>query len=82
MQWGGTRKELGSSVLHVTSAGALGGIPDKAHANVVHGRTSLERAIGVYTPGRTRKAGLSMTSKSGSRTIPRSWRFTCGGWRK
>ena len=39
MQWGGTRKEPDRSVLHVTPAVTLRGIPGAAHKYVVNGRT-------------------------------------------
>ena len=45
MQWGGTRNEPDRSVLHVTSAVTLRGIPNAAHAYVVNGRTPLEWAV-------------------------------------
>ena len=45
MQWGGTRKEPDRSVLHVTPAVTLHGIPEAAHAYVVNGRTPLEWAM-------------------------------------
>ena len=45
MQWGGTRKDPDRSVLHVTPAVTLCGIPAEAHAYVVNGRTPLEWAV-------------------------------------
>ena len=45
MGWGGTRKELDRSVLQVTSAVTLRGIPAATHAYVVNGRTPLEWAV-------------------------------------
>ncbi len=45
MSWGGTRKEPDRSVLHVTPAVTLRGIPETAHAYVVNGRTPLEWAV-------------------------------------
>ena len=45
MQWGGTRKKPDRSVLHVTSAVTLHGIPDAAHNYVVNGRTPLAWAV-------------------------------------
>ena len=45
MSWGGTRKEPDRSVLHVTPAVTLRGIPEAAHNYVVNGRTPLEWAV-------------------------------------
>ena len=45
MKWGGTQKEPDRSVLHVTPAVTLRGIPEAAHAYVVNGRTPLEWAV-------------------------------------
>ena len=45
MSWGGTRKEPDRSVLHVTPAVTLRGIPEAAHGYVVNGRTPLEWAV-------------------------------------
>ena len=45
MQWGGRRKIPDHSVLHVTPAVTLRGIPEAAHAYVVNGRTPLEWAM-------------------------------------
>ena len=45
MQWGGTRKEPDRSVLQVTPAVTLRGIPTEAHGYVVNGRTPLEWAV-------------------------------------
>ena len=45
MQWGGTGKEPDRSVLHVTPAVTLRGIPTEAHGYVVNGRTPLEWAV-------------------------------------
>ncbi len=45
MQWGGTRNDPDRSVLYVTPAVTLRGIPEVAHAYVVNGRTPLEWAV-------------------------------------
>ena len=45
MSWGGTRKEPDRSVLHVTPAVTLRGIPEAAHHYVVNGRTPLAWAV-------------------------------------
>lgn len=45
MRWGGTKKQPDRSVLHVTPAVTLRGIPDAAHGYVVNGRTPLEWAV-------------------------------------
>ena len=45
MSWGGTNKEPDRSVLHVTPAVTLRGIPEAAHNYVVNGRTPLEWAV-------------------------------------
>ena len=52
MQWSGTRKEPGRSVLQVTPAVTLRGIPAAAHAYVVNRRTPLEWAIDRLHIGR------------------------------
>ena len=58
MQWGGTRKEPDRSVLHVTPAVTLRGIPDTAHAYVVNGRTPLEWAVDRLHIRRERESGI------------------------
>ena len=58
MQWGGTRKEPDRSVLHVTAAVTLSGIPDAAHAYVVNGRTPLEWAIDRLHIRRDKESGI------------------------
>ena len=45
MKWGGTQKEPDRSVLHVTPAVTLRGIPEAAYNYVVNGRTPLEWAV-------------------------------------
>ena len=45
MKWGGTQKGPDRSVLHVTPAVTLRGIPEAAHHYVVNGRTPLEWAV-------------------------------------
>ena len=45
MRWGGTNKEPDRSVLHVTPAVTLRGIPEASHNYVVNGRTPLEWAV-------------------------------------
>ncbi|MXZ40860.1 MAG: DEAD/DEAH box helicase [Caldilineaceae bacterium SB0666_bin_21] len=45
MQWGGKRKDPDRSVLHITPAVTLRGIPEAAHTYVVNGRTPLEWAV-------------------------------------
>ena len=58
MQWGGTRKDPDRSVLHVTPAVALRGIPDAAHAYVVNGRTPLEWAVDRLHIRRDKESGI------------------------
>ena len=58
MQWGGSRKEPDRSVLHVTNAVALRGIPDAAHAYVVNGRTPLEWAVDRLHIRRDKESGI------------------------
>ena len=58
MQWGGTRKKPDRSVLHVTPAVTLRGIPDAAHAYVVNGRTPLEWAIDRLRIRQDRESGI------------------------
>ena len=58
MQWGGTRKEPDRSILHVTSAVTLHGIPDGAHAYVVNGRTPLEWAVDRLYIRRDKESGI------------------------
>ena len=58
MQWGGTRKEPDRSVLHVTPAVRLRGIPDAAHAYVVNGRTPLEWAVDRLHIRRDKESGI------------------------
>ena len=58
MRWGGTRKEPDCSVLHVTPAVTLRGIPDAAHAYVVNGRTPLEWAVDRLHIRRDRESGI------------------------
>ncbi|MYC64655.1 MAG: DEAD/DEAH box helicase [Caldilineaceae bacterium SB0661_bin_34] len=58
MQWGGTRKEPDRSILHVTPAVTLRGIPDAAHAYVVNGRTPLEWAVDRLHIRRDKESGI------------------------
>ncbi len=58
MQWGGTRKDPDRSVLHVTNAVTLRGIPDAAHGYVVNGRTPLEWAVDRLHIRRDKESGI------------------------
>ena len=58
MRWGGTRKQPDRSVLHVTPAVTLRGIPDEAHAYVVNGRTPLEWAVDRLHIRRDKESGI------------------------
>ena len=58
MQWGGTRKDPDRSVLHVTPAVTLRGIPDMAHGYVVNGRTPLEWAVDRLHIRRDKESGI------------------------
>ena len=58
MQWGGTRNDPGRSVLHVTNAVTLRGIPDAAHGYVVNGRTPLEWAVDRLHIRRDKESGI------------------------
>ena len=81
MRWGGTNKEPDRSVLHVTPAVTLHGIPEAAHATTWS--TGAPRWSGRwtgYTSAMTRKAASSMTPTPGSRTTRRAWSRTCDGW--
>ena len=58
MQWGGMRKELDRSVLQVTSAVTMRGIPEEAHAYVVNGRSPLEWAVDRLRIRRDKENGI------------------------
>ena len=58
MQWGGTRKEPDRSVLHVTPAVTLRGIPEAAHSYVVNGRTPLEWAVDRLRIRQDKESGI------------------------
>ena len=58
MQWGGTRKEPDRSVLQVTPAVTLRGIPTKAHGYVVNGRTPLEWAVDRLHIHKDKESGI------------------------
>ena len=58
MSWGGTRKEPDRTVLHVTPAVTLRGIPEAAHAYVVNGRTPLEWAVERLRIRRDKESGI------------------------
>ena len=58
MQWGGTRKEPDRSVLQVTPAVTLRGIPEAAHTYVVNGRTPLEWAVDRLRIRRDKESGI------------------------
>ncbi|MYD89694.1 MAG: DEAD/DEAH box helicase [Caldilineaceae bacterium SB0662_bin_9] len=58
MQWGGTKKALDRSILHVTPTVTLRGIPDAAHAYVVNGRTPLEWAVDRLHIRRGKESGI------------------------
>ena len=58
MRWGGTNKEPDRTVLHVTPAVTLRGIPEAAHAYVVNGRTPLEWAVERLRIRRDKESGI------------------------
>ena len=58
MQWGGTRKEPDRSVLQVTPAVTLRGIPTEAHGYVVNGRTPLEWAVDRLHIRKDKESGI------------------------
>ena len=58
MRWGGTRKEPDRSVLHVTPAVTLRGIPKASHAHLVNGRTPLEWAVDRLRIRRDKESGI------------------------
>lgn len=58
MPWGGRRKDPDRSVLHVTSAVTLHGIPEAAHAYLVNGRTPLEWAVDRLHIRRDKESGI------------------------
>ena len=58
MQWGGTNKKPDRSVLHVTPAVTLLGIPEAAHNYVVNGRSPLEWAVDRLQIRQDKESGI------------------------
>ena len=58
MQWGGTRKDSNRSVLQITSAVTLRGIPEEAHSYVVNGRSPLEWAVDRLLIRQDKESGI------------------------